>query len=144
MGSAHGVLLSGRVPKHERTEGSGFLFRSKRHRQAFPDTSLNDGLQRKAADSDSNIVSLSQPETDFKHFRWPVIYFPMPNEELRHELWKNMLPQTRPEEQNNELIILAAETELSWDFKVDSKDMEGTGIIAITEAYSVCFTHKKL
>lgn len=42
-----------------------------------------------------------------------VIYFPMPTEELRHELWKNMLPPTWLEEQNDELVTLAAETELS-------------------------------
>lgn len=42
-----------------------------------------------------------------------VIYFPMPNEEQRYELWKNMLPPTWLNEQNNELVTLAAETELS-------------------------------
>lgn len=42
-----------------------------------------------------------------------VIYFPMPNEEQRYELWKNMLPPTWLKEQNNELVTLAAETELS-------------------------------
>ena len=37
----------------------------------------------------------------------------MPNEEQRYELWKNMLPPTWLNEQNNELVTLAAETELS-------------------------------
>lgn len=42
-----------------------------------------------------------------------VIYFPMPSEELRHELWRNMLPTKWLGQQADELIALAAETELS-------------------------------
>lgn len=42
-----------------------------------------------------------------------VVYFPMPDEELRRELWRNMLPKKWLGEQSEELIALAAETELS-------------------------------
>lgn len=42
-----------------------------------------------------------------------VVYFPMPDEELRRELWRNMLPEKWLGEQSEELIALAAETELS-------------------------------
>lgn len=42
-----------------------------------------------------------------------VVYFPMPTEELRRELWRNMLPKEWLERQAEELITLAAGTELS-------------------------------
>lgn len=42
-----------------------------------------------------------------------VVYFPMPTEELRRELWRNMLPRKWLGGQTEELIALAAETELS-------------------------------
>lgn len=42
-----------------------------------------------------------------------IVYFPMPNEELRHKLWQNILPAKWLGQQANELITLAAETELS-------------------------------
>lgn len=42
-----------------------------------------------------------------------VIYFPMPTEEQRRELWRNMLPEQWLGEQADSLISLAAETELS-------------------------------
>lgn len=42
-----------------------------------------------------------------------VVYFPMPDEELRCKLWRNMLPKKWLGEQSEELITLAAETELS-------------------------------
>lgn len=42
-----------------------------------------------------------------------VVYFPMPTEELRRELWKNILPKKWLGRQGDNLIALAAETELS-------------------------------
>lgn len=42
-----------------------------------------------------------------------VVYFPMPGEELRRELWRNMLPEEWLGKQSDELIALAAGTELS-------------------------------
>lgn len=42
-----------------------------------------------------------------------VIYFPMPTEELRRELWRNMLPGQWMGKDADELIAIAAETELS-------------------------------
>lgn len=42
-----------------------------------------------------------------------VIYFPMPTDELRCELWRNMLPEKWLGQQGEELISLAAKTELS-------------------------------
>ena len=42
-----------------------------------------------------------------------VIYFPMPDEELRAELWRKMLPQQWLGKDQQELISLAANTELS-------------------------------
>lgn len=42
-----------------------------------------------------------------------VVYFPMPDEELRCELWWNMLPKKWLGKQAEELIALAAGTELS-------------------------------
>lgn len=42
-----------------------------------------------------------------------VVYFPMPGEELRRELWRNMLPAQWLGRQADELIAIAAETELS-------------------------------
>lgn len=42
-----------------------------------------------------------------------VIYFPMPSKELRSELWRKMLPQRWLEKDMEELIELAAESELS-------------------------------
>ena len=42
-----------------------------------------------------------------------VVYFPMPTEELRRELWRNMLPKEWLGRQAEELITLAAGTELS-------------------------------
>ena len=42
-----------------------------------------------------------------------VVYFPMPGEELRRELWRNMLPKKWLGRQADELVALAAETELS-------------------------------
>lgn len=42
-----------------------------------------------------------------------VIYFPMPTEELRAELWRNMLPEKWLGKDADELIAMAAETELS-------------------------------
>lgn len=42
-----------------------------------------------------------------------VIYFPMPTEELRAELWRKMLPDTWLGRDTGELITMAAETELS-------------------------------
>ena len=42
-----------------------------------------------------------------------VVYFPIPGEELRRELWRNMLPEEWLGRQADELIALAAETELS-------------------------------
>lgn len=42
-----------------------------------------------------------------------VIYFPMPDEELRATLWRNMLPKAWLGDDAEELIAKAAETELS-------------------------------
>lgn len=42
-----------------------------------------------------------------------VVYFPMPTEELRRELWKNILPKKWLGRLGDNLIALAAETELS-------------------------------
>ena len=42
-----------------------------------------------------------------------VIYFPMPSEELRAELWRNMLPEKWLGKDADELIAMAAEAELS-------------------------------
>lgn len=42
-----------------------------------------------------------------------IIYFPIPNEELRAALWRNMLPTQWLGEDVEELITMAAETELS-------------------------------
>lgn len=42
-----------------------------------------------------------------------VIYFPMPTQELRAELWKKMLPEKWLGKEADELIAMAAETELS-------------------------------
>lgn len=42
-----------------------------------------------------------------------VVYFPMPTEELRRELWRNMLPEEWLGRQADGLVALAAETELS-------------------------------
>lgn len=42
-----------------------------------------------------------------------VIYFPMPSEELRAELWRKMLPAQWLGDNAEELIAIAAETELS-------------------------------
>ena len=42
-----------------------------------------------------------------------VVYFPMPTEELRRELWQNMLPKKWLGMRAEELIAIAAETELS-------------------------------
>lgn len=42
-----------------------------------------------------------------------VVYFPMPDEELRRELWRNMLPKKWLGQQADDLIALAAGTELS-------------------------------
>lgn len=42
-----------------------------------------------------------------------VVYFPMPDEELRRELWQNMLPKKWLGQQADDLIALAAGTELS-------------------------------
>lgn len=42
-----------------------------------------------------------------------VVYFPMPDEELRRELWRNMLPKKWLGRLAEELIAIAAETELS-------------------------------
>lgn len=42
-----------------------------------------------------------------------VIYFPMPDKELRAELWRKMLPGEWLGENVNELIAIAADTELS-------------------------------
>lgn len=42
-----------------------------------------------------------------------VIYFPMPTEELRAELWRKMLPEEWLGENAKELIDIAAKTELS-------------------------------
>lgn len=42
-----------------------------------------------------------------------VVYFPMPTEELRRELWRNMLPGQWMGKDADELIAIAAETELS-------------------------------
>ena len=42
-----------------------------------------------------------------------VVYFPMPGEELRRELWRNMLPEEWLGRQADGLVALAAETELS-------------------------------
>ena len=45
-----------------------------------------------------------------------VIYFPMPTEELRADLWRKMLPSRWLGEDADELIGMAAETELSGGF----------------------------
>lgn len=42
-----------------------------------------------------------------------VIYFPMPTTELRAELWRKMLPEQWLGENGDDLIAIAAETELS-------------------------------
>lgn len=42
-----------------------------------------------------------------------VIYFPMPDEELRIRLWQNMLPVQWLGKDREEFIVMAAETELS-------------------------------
>lgn len=42
-----------------------------------------------------------------------VVHFPMPDEELRRRLWRNMLPAKWLGQQADELITLAAKTELS-------------------------------
>ena len=42
-----------------------------------------------------------------------VIYFPMPDRELRTELWQKMLPKKWLGKQREELLSAAAETELS-------------------------------
>lgn len=42
-----------------------------------------------------------------------VIYFPMPDEELRADLWRSMLPKEWLGDDAEELVALAAETELS-------------------------------
>lgn len=42
-----------------------------------------------------------------------IIYFPMPDEELRAALWRNMLPSQWLGKDAEELIAMAAETELS-------------------------------
>lgn len=42
-----------------------------------------------------------------------VIYFPMPTTELRAELWRKMLPERWLGENGDDLIAIAAETELS-------------------------------
>lgn len=42
-----------------------------------------------------------------------VIYFPMPDEELRADLWRSMLPKEWLGDDAEELIAMAAETELS-------------------------------
>ena len=42
-----------------------------------------------------------------------VVYFPMPGEELRRELWRNMLPKKWLGRNADGLVALAAETELS-------------------------------
>lgn len=42
-----------------------------------------------------------------------VIYFPMPDEDLRAELWQKMLPKEWLGRQQEELLSVAAETELS-------------------------------
>lgn len=42
-----------------------------------------------------------------------VVHFPMPDEELRRKLWRNMLPAKWLGQQADELITLAAKTELS-------------------------------
>lgn len=42
-----------------------------------------------------------------------IIYFPIPDEELRAALWRNMLPPQWLGEEVEELITMAAETELS-------------------------------
>ena len=42
-----------------------------------------------------------------------IIYFPMPDEELRAELWRNMLPSGWLGDDAEELIAMAAKTELS-------------------------------
>lgn len=42
-----------------------------------------------------------------------IIYFPMPDEELRADLWRSMLPPQWLGEDAEELIAMAAETELS-------------------------------
>lgn len=45
-----------------------------------------------------------------------VVYFPMPGEELRRELWRNMLPKKWLGRNADGLVALAAETELSGGF----------------------------
>ena len=42
-----------------------------------------------------------------------TVYFPMPTEELRRELWRNMIPKQWIAKHADDLIDLAAETELS-------------------------------
>ena len=42
-----------------------------------------------------------------------TVYFPMPTEEQRRELWKNMIPKQWIGKQGDDLIALAAKTELS-------------------------------
>ena len=42
-----------------------------------------------------------------------IIYFPMPSEELRAELWRNMLPKEWLGNDAEELIVTAAQSELS-------------------------------
>lgn len=59
------------------------------------------------ADSKSTI-----DEAFFGRFQ-SVVHFPMPDEELRRRLWRNMLPAKWLGQQAEELITLAAKTELS-------------------------------
>lgn len=42
-----------------------------------------------------------------------IVYFPMPNQDLRAELWQRMLPDKWLHDDSGELIRLASETELS-------------------------------
>lgn len=51
-------------------------------------------------------------ETFFHHFQ-SMIYFPIPSEELRTEIWRKMLPDRWLGADANELIAMAAVTELS-------------------------------
>lgn len=82
-----------------------------------------------------------------------VIYFPMPNEEQRYELWKNMLPPTWLKEQNNELVTLAAETELSGGsitnvvrrcaLQLLMSGKKTLDVQTLKEILPACFPHKK-
>lgn len=51
-------------------------------------------------------------EAFYRRFQ-SFVYFPMPNAELRHELWKNTLPPHIPLEDSTELTQLAEEYEIS-------------------------------